>query len=303
MKILVVGSGVIGTVYGAHLMAAGHAVSVLAHGARTDAVAREGLRARDVLTNAVTDSPAPVLDQPDAEPFDLVLVALRRDHLSSATAQLAKLAGDPLVLFFGNNPEGRVGLPADVPRPAYLGFPGVGGTIREGVAEYVLIAQQPTALEEAVDPRLAHLRRALESRGFAVRLAANMSGWLAYHAVFVASVSAALYRCQTDPNRLAGDRSALRLMCKAITEGFCVLRNQGVAGLPRNLAVLHTRALQPMAVRYWARSMRSPMGELAFAAHARHAEPEMRALARDVLCRLGHGDQQDALRLLLTAPG
>jgi hypothetical protein len=32
-----------------------------------------------------------------------------------------------------------------------------------------------------------------------------MSGWLAYHAAFVASIAAALYRCHTDPQRLAGD--------------------------------------------------------------------------------------------------
>ena len=48
----VVGAGVIGTVYGAHLAAAGHAVSVLHHGARTDQVAAGGLRAREVLTAA-----------------------------------------------------------------------------------------------------------------------------------------------------------------------------------------------------------------------------------------------------------
>jgi hypothetical protein len=60
--------------------------------------------------------------------------------------------------------------------------------------------------------------------------------------------------------------------------------------------------MQPFAVRYWARSMRSPMGELAFAAHARRAEPEMRALARDVLGRLRNDDRQDALRELLSAP-
>lgn len=45
MKILVVGAGVIGTVYGAQLGAAGHTVSVLTHGARTDEVGRDGLRA------------------------------------------------------------------------------------------------------------------------------------------------------------------------------------------------------------------------------------------------------------------
>jgi 2-dehydropantoate 2-reductase len=303
MKTLVVGAGVIGTVYGAQLGAAGHDVSVLAHGARTVEVAREGLRARDVLADVVTDSPAAVLDRSDGETFDLVLVALRRDHLPSAADQLAMLSGRPLVLFFGNNPDGRAGLPSEVSGAVFLGFPGVGGTVKAGVAEYAPIAQQPTALEETRDARLDDFRRALESRGFAVQRIADMSGWLAYHAVFVASVSAALYHCQTDPQRLARNRGELRLMCRAITEGFTALRNQGVVGLPHNLALLHARALHPVAVRYWARSMRSPMGELAFAAHSRHAEPEMRAMARDVLSRLGHDDRQDALRQLLTAPG
>jgi hypothetical protein len=40
MKVLTVGSGVIGTVYGAHLAAGGHAVSVLRHPPRTDPHAR-----------------------------------------------------------------------------------------------------------------------------------------------------------------------------------------------------------------------------------------------------------------------
>ena len=49
MKMLIVGAGVIGTVYGAHLAAAGNHVSVLSHGRRTDDVAAGGLCARDVL--------------------------------------------------------------------------------------------------------------------------------------------------------------------------------------------------------------------------------------------------------------
>ena len=71
-------------------------------------------------------------------------------------------------------------------------------------------------------------------------------------------------------------------MCRAITEAFAALQANGTAGLPRNLAVLHSPLLRMVAVRYWARAMRSPMGELCFAAHARHAEAEMRALGRDV---------------------
>src|ERR1700683_5009098 len=44
MKVLVVGAGVIGTVYGAHLAAAGSTVWVLSHGRRTDEVAAGGRR-------------------------------------------------------------------------------------------------------------------------------------------------------------------------------------------------------------------------------------------------------------------
>jgi transposase len=48
MRILIIGAGVIGTVYGAHLGAGGHTVSMLRHGDRTDEVARRGLVAREV---------------------------------------------------------------------------------------------------------------------------------------------------------------------------------------------------------------------------------------------------------------
>jgi len=75
-------------------------------------------------------------------------------------------------------------------------------------------------------------------------------------------------------------------MCRAITGAFSGLRADGIAGLPRNLGVLHSPALRAVAVRYWARTMRSPMGELAFAAHSRHAEAEMRALGDDMAARI-----------------
>src|SRR5580692_2774903 len=284
MKMLIVGAGVIGTVYGAHIAAAGNQVSVLSHGRRTDEVAARGLCARDVLGGGRVGAEAEVV--PDAGGDDDVLVAVRRDQLASACVGLAVLAGKPAVVFFGNNPSGRAAIPGDVPGDVYLGFPGVGGVMAGGTADYVRIRQQPTALQAAPDPRLAALESALSGRGFAVQRVTDMDGWLAYHAAFVACVAAALYRCGTDPIRLAADRATLTLMCRAITEAFAALRADGTAGLPRNLAVLHSPLLRVVAVRYWARTMRSPMGELCFAAHSRHAEVEMRALARDVVARI-----------------
>ena len=285
MKMLIVGAGVIGTAYGAHVAAAGHQVSVLSHGPRTGEVATGGLCARDVLGGERINVETAVV--PDAAgDYDVVLVAVRRDQLDSACAELAVLAGKPAVVFFGNNPAGRAAIPGDLPGDACLGFPGVGGVMAGGTADYVRIRQQPTAFQQSSDPRLAALESALSSRGFAVQRVADMDGWLAYHAAFVACVAAALYRCGTDPVRLAADRPVLTLMCQAITGAFAGLRGQGTAGVPRNLAVLHSPLLKAVAVWYWARTMRSPTGELCFAGHSRHAEAEMRALGRDMAARI-----------------
>ena len=285
MKMLLAGAGVIGTVYGAHLAAAGNTVSVLSHGPRTDEVAAGGLSARDVLSGQRAHAEAAVVPDASGE-YDIALVAVRRDQLASACAGLAALAGKPAVVFFGNNPGGRSAISGDLPGDVYLGFPGVGGLMAGGTADYVRIRQQPTALQQSSDPRLAALETALAGCGFAVRRVTEMDGWLAYHAAFVACIAAALYRCGTDPARLAADRATLTLMCQAITEAFAALRADGTAGLPRNLAVLHTPLLRPVAVRYWARTMRSPAGELCFAAHSRHAEAEMRTLGDDVAARI-----------------
>jgi 2-dehydropantoate 2-reductase len=285
VKILIVGAGVIGTVYAAHLAAAGNSVCVLSHGPRTDEVAARGLRARNVQGGTRTDAAAAVVPDLSGE-YDVVLVAVRRDQLASACARLGALTGRPAIVFFGNNPAGRSAIPADLPGDIYLGFPGIGGVLTSEIASYVRIRQQPTALEQAPDPRLAALESALSTCGFAIRRVTDMDGWLAYHAAFVACITAALYRCGTDPRRLAADRLALALMCRAITEAFAALHASGVGGLPRNLAVLHKPLLRMVAVRYWARTMRSPMGELCFAAHARHAKAEMQAIAHDVQARI-----------------
>jgi 2-dehydropantoate 2-reductase len=282
---LIVGAGVIGTVYGAHLVAAGHKVCVLSHGPRTDEVAVSGLSAREVGGAGHADADVEVV--PDASgDYDIVLVAVRCDQLASACAGLAVLAGEPAILFFGNNPAGRPALPGGMPGVTYLGFPGIGGVLADGMASYVRIRQQPTALPQTSDHRLAELESALSSRAFAVQRVADMDGWLAYHAAFIACIAAALYRCGTDSVRLSADRKTLTLMCQAITEAFGALRASGTAGLPRNLAVLHAPLLRPIAVRYWARTMRSPMGELCFAAHSRRAEAEMRAVGTDVAARI-----------------
>jgi ketopantoate reductase len=234
----------------AHLGAAGHSVSVLSHPPRTDNVRTRALIARDARTGSRAETRARVVPTAAAGSFDLVVTAVRSDQLAPACAQLAALTGVPTVLFFGNNPGGRSAIPADIPGDVRLGFPGVGGVLRDGVAEYVRIKRQPTALPATSDPRLADMERALRQREFSVQRVTDMDGWLGYHAAFVACVTAALYRCGTAAAVLAADRQTLTLMCAAVTEAFAALRKTEVAGLPRNLAILHSPLLKPAAIRY-----------------------------------------------------
>jgi 2-dehydropantoate 2-reductase len=283
MDILLIGSGVIGSVYGAQLALAGQHVWVYAHSDRDREVARNGIKILDAISKAMETATVTLAENSSKRVYDIVLVAVRSDQLKSTFSTLAKLTGSPHIIFLGNNPDGYKTIPKDLPGTIELGFPGIGGSMHEKFVEYVHIPQQPTTLE--TDSLEVSLRFAsiLKSRGFPVKRTNNIDGWLAYHSVFVGSIAGALLRSGVDASRLGNNHELLRLMCQSIEEGFTVLKVKGTQGLPRNLAILHQPLLRPFAIHYWGKAMRSPMGELYFAAHTRHATVEMKVLAQWVL--------------------
>ncbi len=76
-----------------------------------------------------------------------------------------------------------------------MSFP---GEDRDGIAEYVRIKQQPTALQSTSDPRLTEMEQVLRQRGFSIQRVTDMDGWLVYHAAFVACVKP---RCKPSPTK------------------------------------------------------------------------------------------------------
>lgn len=297
---MVVGVGIVGTVYAAQLIERQHDVSVLDRGDRANQIASSGLIIRDDRDGTrQVHRPAVV---PDAlgEAYDLVIIAVRGDQLASAFETIAAALGSPTFLVFGNNPSGRDAFPPNLQSAVRLGFPGIGGWFDADTVSYVRIAEQPTALEARAGPVLDEFARSLTSRGFRVQRVEDMDGWLLFHAVFVACVFGALRRCGGDPSRLGHDREALVLMCQSITEGFADLRSLGIDGVPRNLSLLHRRPLRLIAVSCWGRTMRSPNGERYFAAHVRNAPLEMSAIASAVVARVGNVSRTKHLRRLLS---
>lgn len=283
MRILVVGVGVIGSVYAGKLIQSGHEVVLLARGRRLIDLQHNGLLLQDGITGRQTDVGADAVGEVAAgDHFDLVLVAVRAEQLTATVPVLAGIAADTDVLFFGNTGGHQGELTAALGDRTVFGFPAAGGVQAGPVTRYVLIAQQQTMLGEptgTTSTRLATLQAVLRTAGFPTTISGDIDGWLLGHSAFVVPICFALYRSDTDPGRLAGDRATLRLMVRATRQAFAALQAAGNGEIPANLQWLYQRLPIGFAAAYWRKVMAGPRGELWFGAHARAAPEEMHALA------------------------
>jgi len=283
MRIVVVGAGVIGSIYGARLAGAGHDVTLLARGQRLTDLRAHGLILEDASSGQRTEVSLPVLTELSrSEGCDLALVPVRSEQVASTLPMLRGMDDRPDVLFFGNTVEHQSELVAALGGRALFGFPAAGGVRDGATVRYVLIRQQKTMLGEAgaaATDRVRRLQRMFSEAGFPAKVSANISGWMLGHTAFVVPIGFALYRFDTDPAALAASESTLRLMVRATREAFDAL---GDAEIPANLRWLYLRMPTAFAVRYWRRILASPRGELWFGAHSRAAPEEMHALAREL---------------------
>jgi 2-dehydropantoate 2-reductase len=286
VRILVLGAGVIGSVYAGRLLEAGHHVAILARGPRLTDLQTRGLVLEDAESKQRVELPVTALDAPRGEErYDLVVVAVRAEQLPATLPILTRLADDSDVLFFGNAAGRTRGLAEALGDRALFGFPAAGGFREGAVIRYELIRRQQTTLGErsgALSTRVRRLRDLFSGAGFPTTITANIDGWLLGHAAFVVPMAFALYRVDTDAARLACDPGALRLMVRATRQSFQALRAAGAAEIPTNLTFLYLRMPEWFAVRYWRGVLASPRGELWFAAHTRVAVEEMTSLGDEL---------------------
>jgi len=306
VRILVLGAGVIGSVYAGKLLEAGHDVVLLARGSRLADLQSHGLLLEDAESGNRTAQMAAVVSEPAADDrFDLVLVPVRSEQLPSALAVLTRMTDRSDVLFFGNTGKRVAELAAALGERAMFGFPAAGGTRDGPTIKYVLIRQQKTMLGEpdgTRTSRIRHLQHVLEGAGFPTLISADIGAWLLGHAAFVVPIAFALYRVGIDAPRLAADSDTVRLMVLATREAFTALHAAGNDELPMNLRALY-RLPTVLVTAYWRRVLNGPRGELWFGAHSRAAPEEMYALAGDLREAMRHtGRPAPNLERLLATP-
>lgn len=287
MRILMFGAGVIGRIYAARLMAAGHEVSILSRGAVTDELRSDGIRLVRQGSDEVRDFPRVIETVADAGRVNLVFLTVRLDQVDAAVDPLASLDADGVASFV-NLPLGTERLARTIGADRFVAaFPGVAGRLAgHGRVRYVQIAQQPTVV--GPEPVREMVVSALKSAQFAVAATKDMGAWLKTHAIFISAFESALAAASGDAHALASDSTAVSELVLAVREGFSALRSHGVSITPTALRIIFQSIPVWFATRYWCHQLEGELGRLALAPHAvasRHSE--LPALQRDVRTLLG----------------
>jgi 2-dehydropantoate 2-reductase len=285
MKILVIGAGVLGSVYAARLQDTGHMVTVLARGQRLRALQQNGILLENEASGERTCTRVQVIDALQAnDAYDLAIVLVRNNQLSSVLPALAANKGIPAILFMVNQARGPQALIEAVgEQRVLLGFPGAGGEKEGDLVRYRIVpglVQQTTIGELHGRPsvRLQAIAQALRSAGFPTATCANMDAWLKTHVALVSPIANAIYLAGGSNYRLAHTRDGLVLMLRGVREGFQVVQALGLPITPARLRPLQWLP-EPLLVWLLQIGFDTRPAELVLARHANAARDEMLALA------------------------
>ncbi|UCH29713.1 MAG: ketopantoate reductase family protein [Myxococcales bacterium] len=295
MRFLIIGAGNIGSLYAGKLAQSGQDVTVLARGARFEEIQRRGIELEDAVSGERTQASVRVVDRfaPEDE-YDVVLVILPKQSVADVLPALAANRGTPSVMFFGNNAAGPDAMIDALGRDRVLfGFPGAAGVPHEGAVRYIITSarEQPTTLGEldgSKSKRILAIASALGAAGFPVSVSTNIDAWLKTHVAKILPMVCALFQAGGRPEQLAADDEALRLMLRAIREGFQVLRANGVPITPRNHRVFEW--LPGWLMLFVTRRMISGEAAATKLGHAEHGRAEWLLLAdelRELIVKAG----------------
>lgn len=289
MRILVFGAGVIGSVYGGKLAAAGHEVTVLARGRRLAQLRESGsLLLHDDDSGAFQQLRVRLTGTlHPGDDYDLVIVAVQRTQVSSVLPAVAAAKKVGRFLFLVNTAGGhREWIAATGPDRLIIGFPGAGGTQRDAITHYVLAPPvlQPTTLGDPsglLEEPVRETARLLREAHFPVVLCADMDAWQKTHVAWVTPLAEALYRCDGSIDALAASTGELDRLIREVQFNFSDLRRAGVTITPTRLRWWDW---MPNFLLQWLLTfaLTSTLGRLAVVPHAMAARQEIAFLAAEL---------------------
>jgi ketopantoate reductase len=235
MKTLIVGSGVIGVIYGWALQQAGVDVTHFVHAGKKDQFTN-GVTL-DVLDERKGYPPKSMQHYPircveaisPADGYELIIVPVNAQQVESALKTLLPVSGGAAFLIFSGNWDGTASYDAILPRERYLlGYPDAGGTIRAGVywtnigpeIHLGLLEGQSTEKMEGVKATFARANLKPDMQP-------NILHWLWIHNAGVIGIAAAFAKYKTIAGYLS-DQPLVKQSLRATRELYALCARRGV---------------------------------------------------------------------------
>jgi len=288
-KILIIGAGVIGSVYGGLLARKGNEVTFLARKNRAAELSKQGLllnwlksgKEEKITRFEVIESLS------ETDEYDFIFVTVRHENLDSIYPLLQNNRSENIV-FMVNNPEGSAEYSRHIEKGRIiLGFPGAGGEIKNGKVFCHVISGfiQPTTIGEINGQktnRILELQKIIKASGFPVEINVNMNGWLINHLAMVCPLANAIYADGGDNFTVAKNKTILRKTAVALKEAFRFVKITAIGINPPKFRFflvcptpVLTLILRWMYNTQWAKTV--------ICNHALNAKTEMRVLTEGFL--------------------
>jgi 2-dehydropantoate 2-reductase len=247
MKIVILGAGRIGSVFAFHLSQAGHDITVVARGARLEALNRD----KAIITVDGRTAPVDAVPSIDpTEPYDLAIVTVPEHQVEALLPQLENSAAKTILLMFNTfygTERYRDALGAG---RLTAGFPTMKAFLENNRLRHKV--DGPGLVTTLSRPELAAV---FKQAGLPTEVEPDMNAFLRSHVVMaVPFFVAGLWTWQRREELTWAEASKLTL---ALKEGATVVRNMGHALRPRFFAVLSRLPSPLLTAAVWQFS-RSP---------------------------------------------
>jgi len=241
-KILIYGVGPFGSLFAERLAEAGHSVFLLDHGERLQELKTHGIVIENTETGVRTVTHLPIVESLDEEDYyDLVIVPVRKNQVSSILPVLAANKNVPTFLFMMNNAAGQQEFIDALGKERVMaGFPLPGGYKKGHVMHMMPVEKKNTMIlpigevDGSVSTRTREVAKILSSmRGYQAEIRKDIDAWLKTQVAFlIPTLVPAFYACNTDPEHFAATRDAQVLMKRALHESLQAMKNAGIPITP-----------------------------------------------------------------------
>ena len=251
MRIAIIGAGALGSYLGYKLDSGGHEVVLIDNSARADQIRESGVSLKDVITGQFVRVDLTVQTEPQ-EVYDVVIVAVRAQHMNAALELAGKAAGEGRngaeILLIGSYVTGMSDWAEEMGEQRVLfAFPGMSVVLERdskgSVVKYCERGEDDAEpwgitlgkLRGPVPERQTKIDRVMSDAGISVHHAESMEAVFLSQALVRLPMLGALQYAGGTMKRLSARGDLLKLLLKASREGLAAVKRSGLKPVPDSL--------------------------------------------------------------------